>query len=105
MVFAQSSGVVHRPQPPETLAKVAALAAGMDDFALAGVAFAAALFGSAVLALALWRGRLGGAAAFAASRVDETFQEDQWGADAEATARVRLLAADATMVGQWLAAC
>jgi len=105
LAFAQSQGIVHRPQPPETLARLAKMLADLDAFTLAGMAFATALFGSAVLALALWRGRLDGAAAFAASRVDETFQEEQWGADAEATARIRLLAADATMVGQWLAAC
>ena len=105
LAFVQSQGVVHRPQPPETLTKVAAMAGAMDPFTLAGVAFAAALFGSAILALAVWRGRLGGAAAFAASRVDEAFQEEQWGADADAAARIQRLAADATMAGRWLAAC
>ena len=105
LAFAQSRGIIHRPQPPETLARLAEMLRGVDDFTLAGVAFATALFGSAILALAVWRGRLDAGAAFAASRVDEMFQEEQWGADAEAVVRIRLLAADATMVGQWLAAC
>lgn len=105
LAFVQAHGILHRPQPPRTLARLAVMLRDMDDFALAAVAFATALFGSAILALAVWRGRLDGAAAFAASRVDETFQEDQWGIDAESAARNRLLAADATTVGQWLAAC
>jgi chaperone required for assembly of F1-ATPase len=102
--FALSHGIVHRPQPPRTLERVAAIAGETSDFALAGLAFAAALFGSAILALALWRGRLGGAEALAASRLDETFQEARWGRDAEAAAREAVLAADAVMLQQWFAA-
>ncbi|MEO8926335.1 MAG: ATP12 family protein [Caulobacteraceae bacterium] len=104
LAFVQSQGVVHRPQPPETLAKVAAIAGGMDDFALAGVAYATALFGSTILALALWRGRLEGAGAFAASRVDEAFQQEQWGADSEAVAREAAQGAEAAMLQAWFAA-
>jgi chaperone required for assembly of F1-ATPase len=104
LAFAPSPGIVHRPQPPQTLARVAAITGEVGDFALAGVAFGAALFGSAILALALWRGRLDGAAAFAASRVDEAFQEAQWGRDSEAAAREALLAADASMLQRWFAA-
>ncbi|MGI8839691.1 MAG: ATP12 family protein [Caulobacteraceae bacterium] len=105
LAFVQSPGVVHRPQPPETLSKVAALGEAMEPFTQVGAAFAAALFGSAILALALWQGRLDGAAAFAASRLDEDFQAERWGVDAEAAARARGLAADAQTAGRWLAAC
>jgi chaperone required for assembly of F1-ATPase len=105
LAFVQAPGLTHRPQPPETLANVATMAGGMDPFTLAGVAFAAALFGSTVLALALWRGRLDGPAALAASRIDEDFQAEQWGRDAEAAAAVQRLAADAAMAGRWLSAC
>ncbi len=104
LTFVQSAGVVHRPQPPETLNEVAALAGAMEPFTLTGVAFAAALFGSAILALAVWRGRLDGAAAFAASRLDEEFQAEKWGADAEATVLAQRLSADALVAGRWLAA-
>ena len=51
---------------------------------------AAGLFGSAILALALQRGRLTGEAAFDLSRLDEAFQEEQWGVDAEAAVRSRV---------------
>jgi chaperone required for assembly of F1-ATPase len=102
--FVPSRGILHRPQPPETLAQLAAITREISDFALAGLAFAAALFGSAILALALWRGRLDGTTAFAVSRVDEAFQEAQWGRDGEAAAREAVMAADASMLQQWFAA-
>ena len=81
-----------------------ALAAAQDSFALAGLAFATALFGSAVLGLAAQRGRLTGVQAFELSRLDETFQEEQWGVDDEAAARAERLRTDAVMLGAWFAA-
>jgi chaperone required for assembly of F1-ATPase len=82
--FERALGVLHRPQPLATLQRVEALALALDDFGLAGLAMAAAGFGSTVLALALQRGVLGGDEAFDLSRLDEAFQETQWGVDAEA---------------------
>jgi chaperone required for assembly of F1-ATPase len=102
--FVLSRGIVHRPQPPATLARVAAIAGEIGDFALAGLASAAALFGSAILALALWRERLDGGAALAASRIDEAFQESQWGRDADAAAREAFMLGEALMLQQWFAA-
>ena len=70
------------------------------DFALAGLAAAAALFGSAILGFALRRGELDGEAAFELSRLDETFQEERWGVDAEAAARADAMAKEAVMLGR-----
>ena len=78
--------------------------AAEDDFALAGLAAAAALFGSAILAFALRRGELTAEAAFELSRLDETFQEERWGVDAEAAARADAMAKEALMLGAWFAA-
>lgn len=100
----RTAGIVHRPQPPETLARVEALAAALDDFALAGLAHATPLFGSAVLALAVQRGRLSGLDAFVLSRLDEAHQEEQWGVDAEAAARTARLQTEAEMLDRWFAA-
>jgi chaperone required for assembly of F1-ATPase len=102
--FERAGGIVHRPQPPETLERVEALALALDDFTLAGLAMAASLFGSVVLALALQRGVLSGDEAFDLSRLDETFQEQQWGVDAEAAERTARLRADAQMLDQWFRA-
>jgi chaperone required for assembly of F1-ATPase len=102
--FEPTAGVVHRPQPPATLERLHALLEPLDDFTLAGVAFAAALFGSAILALALAQGRLGAEAAMTAARLDEIFQEEQWGVDAEAEARADAMAVEAVMAERWFAA-
>ncbi len=102
--FERASGVVHRPQPPATLARVAALAAAFDDFSLAGLSMATGLFGSAILALALARGEIGAEAALSTSRIDETFQAERWGEDAEAAQRAAVIAAEAEMLQAWFGA-
>jgi chaperone required for assembly of F1-ATPase len=102
--FHRAQGVIHQPQPPQTIARIAALAAAESDFALAGLAAAASLFGSAILGFALRRGELTPEAAFELSRLDETFQEERWGVDAEAAARADAMAAEAVMLGAWFAA-
>jgi len=102
--FVRAAGIVHQAQPPETLARVKALALELDDFGLTGLAFGAALYGSAVLALAVQRGWLSGEAAFDASRVDEAWQEDQWGVDAEAAERTERLRGEAQMLDSWFKA-
>jgi chaperone required for assembly of F1-ATPase len=97
-------GVMHRPQPPAALARAEALAAALDPFALAALAYAAPLFGSAVLALAVERGRVSAEEAFDLSRLDEAFQERRWGVDAEAAARTAKLRDEARFLDRWFAA-
>jgi chaperone required for assembly of F1-ATPase len=99
--FHRAQGIVHRPQPQATLDRIAALAGEEDAFALTGLAAAAALFGSAILAFALRRGELTAEAAFELSRLDETFQEERWGVDAEAAARADSMAREAVTLGRW----
>ena len=98
------AGVIPHPQPPETLARVEALAAALEPFTQAGVAFATPLFGSAILALALQRGQLSADAAFDLSRLEQAYQEDRWGVDAEAAERTERQRAEARMVGRWFEA-
>jgi chaperone required for assembly of F1-ATPase len=97
-------GVIHRAQSPEALARVETLVAAMEPFRQAAVAFATPLFGSAVLALAVERGRLTAEAAFDLSRLDEAFQEERWGVDAEAAARTARLREEVRMLEGWFAA-
>lgn len=101
LAFVRAAGIVHREQPAETLAGVKALALELDDFGLTGLAFGAALFGSAILAIALQRGWLSGEQAFELSRLDEAWQEDQWGVDAEAAERTERLRGEAMMLDRW----
>lgn len=79
-----TAGVVHVEQPPEALARLTARVAGMTEFQLAGLHDLVAISGSLVLALAVTEGRLGVDEAWALSRIDETWQIEQWGADEEA---------------------
>jgi chaperone required for assembly of F1-ATPase len=101
LIFNRAVGVIHRAQPPQTVAKVQALALALDDFNLAGLAMASALFGSAILGFALQRDQLDGEAAFDLSRLDEEFQEEKWGVDAEAADRRAHLASEARMLAGW----
>jgi chaperone required for assembly of F1-ATPase len=98
------TGIAHRPQPPETLARVEALALELEPLALTGVAFCAALFGSAILAFAVQRGELSGDAAFELSRLDEALQVERWGEDAEAAARIARLRTEAELADRWFRA-
>jgi chaperone required for assembly of F1-ATPase len=99
--FVRAAGIVHQPQPPNTLARVKAIALESDDFGLTGLAFGAALFGSAILALALQRAWLSGEQAFDLARLDEAWQEEKWGIDAEAAERTGRLRAEAAMLDRW----
>jgi chaperone required for assembly of F1-ATPase len=99
--FVRAAGIVHQAQPPETLARIKALALQMDDFALTGLAFGAALFGSAILTIALQRGWFSGEAAFDLSRLDEAWQEEKWGIDEEAAERTARLRGEAAMLERW----
>jgi chaperone required for assembly of F1-ATPase len=104
VTFHRTQGVIHQPQPQPTLDRIAALAGAEDVFALIGLVAAAGLFGSAILAFALRRGQLTADAAFDLSRLDETFQEERWGVDAEAAARADSMAKEAVTLGRWFAA-
>lgn len=100
----RAAGIVHRPQPPQTLARVKALALDLDDFGLSGLGFGAPLFGSAVLALGLRAGWFSGEEALALSRLDEAWQEEKWGVDAEAAERTARLGGEAAMLERWFKA-
>ncbi|MBD3764730.1 MAG: ATPase [Rhodobacterales bacterium] len=79
-------GVVPVDQPAAALAALRAPLEAACDFSLAGLHDVVAISGSLVLALAVRAGRLTGDQAFALSRIDETFQIEQWGHDDEAEA-------------------
>jgi len=97
-------GISSVRQSAEALAGIRSLAEALDDFRLTGLAFAAGLYGSAVLAMAVLRGALSGEDAFELSRLDEAFQQEQWGVDVEAAARTEALKADARLIERWFAA-
>jgi chaperone required for assembly of F1-ATPase len=101
--LAVTAGVVPRAQSPAALRAYAAAVAAQDSFTLTALHLLTAGCGSLVIALAVLEGRLGADEAFAASQLDETFQLEAWGEDAEAAARRRALAADIEAAAQFLA--
>lgn len=76
-----ATGVNHVTQPAEVSVAIAAVLAPLDVLSLAAVSTATTLAGSAVIALALQRGRLSVDQAWAAAHVDEDWQMSRWGAD------------------------
>ena len=84
-----AEGVMPVTQSADALAGVSAELEGFDPLSLAAAHVMTTLSGSAVLALAVARGRLGVAEAWAAAHVDEDWQIRQWGEDAEAAERRR----------------
>lgn len=89
-----TSGVGFVDQPEESLAAATALIAQTPAPQALAIKTAAEISGSAVIALALWRRAFDAEALFGASRIDETFQAEKWGWDAEAEARARRLKSD-----------
>lgn len=81
------AGLMPKPQPDEALAALRRVVEATDDWYLAALQTATGVCGSIVVALALLEGRIGPEEAFEVSQLDETYQIEQWGEDAEATKR------------------
>jgi chaperone required for assembly of F1-ATPase len=79
--FTVTAGIVHRPQPPATVERLAAAVAARDPFRLAALSPLVTISGSLVIALALAEGEIGLEQAWGAAHVDETWQAEQWGED------------------------
>ncbi len=103
--LAVTVGVVHRPQSKAKLAALRKAVAGHDAMALAALHLATGAAGSLVVALALAAGEIAADEAFALSQLDESFQIERWGEDAEARARRQALAADIDSAGRFLKLC
>lgn len=88
VAFNVTSGIMPVAQAP-ALRPALMLAYGRySEFVLAALAGMAQLTGSAVLPLAVAEGRITPEDAFAAAHLEEQWNIDSWGADAEATARL-----------------
>jgi len=86
--FNLAEGIIHVEQPRESIAVLGVhLAQRAEPLRLAAIHVMTSLTGSALLALAVDFGELDGDAAWAAGHVDEDWQVEQWGQDAEAVAR------------------
>ncbi|HWK44033.1 MAG TPA: ATP12 family protein [Stellaceae bacterium] len=98
-----TSGIVPVAQPPETLEALRGVLRTLDDFTLTAVTVLTANCGSLVLSLALLDQRISAGDAFDLATLDETFQIERWGEDAEATKRLRHVAAEIEDTSHFLA--
>jgi chaperone required for assembly of F1-ATPase len=73
-------------------------------FRVSGLAHGAALLGSAILTLALEAEEISAERAYALSSLDALFQIDEWGADAEAMARLEQIALDIQALNRYFSA-
>ena len=84
--FATCSGVMHVTQPEETVRKLGHAVASLDSFHLAGLAPLVTIGGSLVAGLAVLEKMMPASEAWEAVSLDDRWQMEQWGADAEAEA-------------------
>lgn len=79
-----TTGILHQPQPAETVARFRRAMAARDAFELAGLSPLVTVSGSLVVALALAEQAIGLDRAWAAASLDDQWQAEQWGEDSEA---------------------
>lgn len=89
ILFKPTIGIIHQPQPPETLQKLAETLVDEDYLALVGLMQITSLTGSGLLAIAHRLGLAGSDAVWAAAHVDEDHNVRLWGEDEEAQRRRR----------------
>ncbi|MBO9714486.1 ATP12 family protein [Sphingomonas sp.] len=83
--FETVAGVIHKPQPPATIARLGEAVGVLDAFHLAGLSPLVTVSGSLLIGLALLEGAVSRDVAWAAALVDEAWQAEQWGEDELAT--------------------
>jgi len=95
-------GIKHVSQPPDAIAELQQAIARYDEFELAALHTATTITGSLILALALAEEEISADEAFAAATLDETFQAEKWGRDAEADQRRQRLLSELTAADHFL---
>lgn len=85
--FERIAGVIHRPQPEETLARLSAEVNALDPFALSALRTLTSLAASLVIGLAALQPEADPFELWNAANLEEDWQAELWGKDAEALAR------------------
>ena len=86
--FATCSGIIHVPQPPETIRRLGHAVHALDRFRLAALSPLVTISGSLVAGLAVVEQAMPADAVWDAVTIDEQWQLEQWGSDAEAEAMI-----------------
>jgi chaperone required for assembly of F1-ATPase len=87
--FERIAGIIHRPQPPATLARLEAVLAPKDAFTLAALVTLTTLSASLVIGLAALESDADLTLLWRASELEADWQVEQWGQDDEAEIRVQ----------------
>ncbi|OYX93192.1 MAG: molecular chaperone [Novosphingobium sp. 35-62-5] len=85
--FVRISGIIHKPQPPETLARLQAELDRLNPFELAALRNTASLAASLVIGLAALTPGVDLDALWDAANLEEDWQAELWGKDEEALER------------------
>jgi chaperone required for assembly of F1-ATPase len=83
--FVLATGIIHRAQPAETIARLTAAVRDIDPFPLVALQRLVTISGSLVIGLAMLEGAIDARAAFDAAHLDELWQAELWGEDWMAT--------------------
>ncbi|BBD98982.1 ATPase [Sphingobium amiense] len=105
VAFAVTQGIIPVPQPEETLSRLAAAVLTLDPFTMAGLSTLVTISGSLVCGLAIVEGGHNPESIWRAAEIDEAWQVEQWGEDAEATARSARRYADFATAAAFCALC
>ncbi|MEO9463668.1 MAG: ATP12 family protein [Marinomonas sp.] len=100
--FTRVSGIMHAAQPEATLAHFRGSLAQMDAFALTGLQTLASLATSFAIGLEALQPGADAKALWDASSLEELWQEELWGTDAEATAQREAREADFMSAFKWM---
>ena len=84
--FSTTTGLMHIPQPQATVERLAHAVAELDSFRLAGLSPLVTTGGSLIAGLAVLERAIPPEAAWQAVSIDDRWQLEQWGEDAEARA-------------------
>jgi chaperone required for assembly of F1-ATPase len=84
--FRVTASIIHQPQPRATAERLAHAVTALDSFRLAGLSPLVTIGGSLVAGLAVLEEAVTAGEAWDAVSLDEQWQLEKWGADAEATA-------------------
>ncbi len=79
--FETTAGIMHRAQPPATIARLQEVVTVLDPFQLAALSPLVTISGSLVAALALLEGAADRDTVWRAAQLDEDWQAEQWGED------------------------
>ncbi len=103
VAFTVTAGIVHRAQPPETVARLGAAVAARTAWELAALTPVVTIGGSLVIGLMLAEDAITPDAAFDICHLDELWQAERWGEDWVATDARAIRRADFLSAASFLA--